>query len=651
MLTVRAIIYSLSLFILVACGSKGSDIGSDGSPQDQVFNFKTVQSTQVKVLTDHPRVVFKVLDAGKRLMAEVTTDDEGCFVIDIPVSMTSQSIYITTDQIGVVSEAHIVLDQHMVELDLRGGNVVANNDFFEEKLDVLSLDTELSMLSNFPNYSTLGSWSRWGVPSYLTSPVVISKDFYEFVNKALPNYKPVPEYRPHYLDDSLDKDIHVVEEGEVFVTFIHEGAGYKNTLGFYTYPTVDGPPETINPEDIHIIFPNVSYKGSGGGLLTGDTVNIGKFTPGTSIGWVLVSNAYSTRFRGVSGGINTFYSHDVLNPDKAPYQQHFVQLHYEDQVVLGVEDLVRPGGDNDFNDAVFTITSNPAGAIDKSKMVTNFDENYGNKQEEEKHDKKENNEEKNGYQYFPGKEEFATLAFEDLWPHKGDYDFNDLVIDYNITETLNKQNEIIELSMKVRVVGLLASMHNGFGLQLGVRPELVASVTGYKHTKGYTKLYENGTEQRQDRAVIIVLEDAWDHFNVKNPDESELIEVVVKFTEGVTRKQLGQAPYNPFIMSNGERGREVHLPGYQPTSLVHYDYFGSNDDDSAIGTTYTYKTSDDLPWAIHLPEKFAYPYDSVKVYDAYTVFTEWVKSEGSTYNDWYQDKPNYRIPKYILRYW
>ncbi len=38
----------------------------------------------------------------------------------------------------------------------------------------------------------------------------------------------------------------------------------------------------------------------------------------------------------------------------------------------------------------------------------------------------------------------GTLAFEDLWPGKGDYDFNDLVLDYRFKQVLNGSNELVE---------------------------------------------------------------------------------------------------------------------------------------------------------------------------------------------------------------
>ncbi len=254
-----------------------------------------------------------------------------------------------------------------------------------------------------------------------------------------------------------------------------------------------------------------------------------------------------------------------------------------------------------------------------------------------------------GSQYFPSFENYATLVFEDLWPYLGDYDFNDLVVDYNIREDLNQYGYITGLQIKLKVVGNLASMHNGFGFQLGISPNLVASVEGAKYTRGYTELEANGTESRQSKAVIIAFEDAKAHHNPDDVSLSELITIDVKFINGIHRNELGFPPYNPFLLSNGERGREIHLPGYLPTDLVNQPYFLSGDDTSSFIDGRSYIDTGGLPWSVNLPETFFYPMDSKGVDETYTNFMEWVDSEGQNSADWYKDKPNYRETQYIQR--
>ncbi|MDZ7777488.1 MAG: LruC domain-containing protein [Bacteroidales bacterium] len=66
----------------------------------------------------------------------------------------------------------------------------------------------------------------------------------------------------------------------------------------------------------------------------------------------------------------------------------------------------------------------------------------------------------------------GTLAYEDLWPGKGDYDFNDLVIDYEFEITKNNQEIVQDITATFTIKAFGASQHNGFGFtdsQFGAR--------------------------------------------------------------------------------------------------------------------------------------------------------------------------------------
>jgi uncharacterized repeat protein (TIGR01451 family) len=60
----------------------------------------------------------------------------------------------------------------------------------------------------------------------------------------------------------------------------------------------------------------------------------------------------------------------------------------------------------------------------------------------------------------------GTLAFEDLWPGKGDYDFNDLVIDYQFEIITNSSNFVEQVVGTFVLKAFGASFENGFGFQL-----------------------------------------------------------------------------------------------------------------------------------------------------------------------------------------
>ena len=215
------------------------------------------------------------------------------------------------------------------------------------------------------NYNFLGPYTPDGTPLYFVESDVVSLQTLTMIGNALPEGYPVPQYNPQYITSGYDTDIVIEELADVWVTFVAEGAGYKNVLGFYTYDINNPPTTTPQPEDITIIFPNVSALGSGGSLITGHKVHIGQFPPGTGIGWVLLANGWNG---SVTPGLWQLFSNPDFNPEANPnLRHHNVLLNDPDneRIILGFEDIRRDNGgcDNDFNDALFYITSNPYTAI------------------------------------------------------------------------------------------------------------------------------------------------------------------------------------------------------------------------------------------------------------------------------------------------
>jgi LruC domain-containing protein len=96
------------------------------------------------------------------------------------------------------------------------------------------------------------------------------------------------------------------------------------------------------------------------------------------------------------------------------------------------------------------------------------------------------------------------------------------------------------------------------------------------------------------------------------------------------------------MMANMERGKEIHLPDYPPTSLADDSYFGSEADDSKPDQGRYYKTVGNYPWALNIYENFSYANEKTDILDAYNHFAEWATSGGGQYDDWYLDNSGYR---------
>ncbi len=241
-----------------------------------------------------------------------------------------------------------------------------------KKLLLLLALSQLTLNITAQSYQFLGSYTYNGTPNYL-EPVgdVISVSTLELIDGALPESYPVPSYNPHYISSGYDTDIIITDSAEVWVTFVSEGAGYRNVLGFYTYDVNNPPATTPSPSDITIIFPNVSALGSGGGLQTGDKVKIGNFSAGTGIGWVLLANGWNG---SVTSGYWQLYSNPDYNPEANETLRHHNVLLCDtanELIILGFEDIRRDYGscDNDFNDAIFYVSASPFTAISLTNIA------------------------------------------------------------------------------------------------------------------------------------------------------------------------------------------------------------------------------------------------------------------------------------------
>ena len=507
-------------------------------------------------------------------------------------------------------------------------------------------------------FTYMGSVNKDGVPTYLLKKGdVVSADILNMVNATLPEGRPVPQYNPEYITTTAQNNIVLKDSAEVWITFVHEGAGYRNAIGYYSYPTNNPPKKAADIIKKNVIFPNASFTNSGGNLKTGDKVSLGHFTAGTTIGWFLVPDGWVPSQKAVSD-VNhpiRFSDRDLNTFTSAAYRSHTVLLadNARQLLLLGFEDLDRPSGDNDFNDAVFYATASPYSAIATTNMVQT--KNYATDTDgdgvPDDQDAAPNDPTYAFVQYGPSKTTFGTLAFEDSYPAQGDYDLNDMVVDYQYELRLNAANKVTAMLPKFVLRAMGASYRNGFGFELPVPFGNISSVTGSKLKNNIVKLNSNGTEAGQTNAVIMVFDNGFDIMSAAGggfvnteKDKDKIapvtLNMVINFSTPVTVDDLGDAPYNPFIFVNKDRTREVHLPGYKPTNLANLKLFGTADDDSGSGKYY--QTKNNLPWGIQLPVSFEYPAEKEPINKAFLKFNEWSESKGTLYTDWYKSLPSYR---------
>ena len=647
------------------------DINNDNPPVDanksmrdlvipDGFDFNTAENVTIEIHSRTnddsavPYVPFSLLSApeeeGGKLLLKGVTNQNGVYSSVHPLAAGLKEIVLTTTYPGMQDYQYISITDNRIEATMGGKSSM------KAGAPVIPFKSEDLILQPMGDYTSLG------VPQYLVIPGdVIDPGLLALVNTNLPELVSLPSTHPEWILPEKNYDIQLIEDCDVWITFIDEGAGFKNTLGYYTYDVSNPPASKEDIETIQIIYPNVSKTSFGGGLESGDKVYLGQFDAGTGIGLVLLANGWNATTQTVSLGQYQIYSNPDFNPQIGgsyeEFAQQFVMLYdsYRDLVLIGIEDLLRPGGDEDFNDAVFYMTVNPVTAIDPDPYPEPepIEDEDGDGVPDDVDDYP--TDPKRAFDvYYPSEGEFGTLAFEDLWPSKGDYDFNDMVVDYNVHHVTNAANAVVDVfgTYKLRAMG--AHYKNGFGFQLETTPDMIDEI---EITYEGQPVFISEPESGQSKAVLILWSNGFELLPPQGggatgvnttlgiaPVDDVTVEFSLKtfIDNPIPLAEFGIPPYNPFMFVNEDRGKEVHLPDHGPTDLVENSYFGTYDDASVPAGGVYYKTATNLPWAIHLIESFDYPGEKIEILGAYNHFAEWAESGGTVYADWYKDLPGYR---------
>ncbi len=224
-----------------------------------------------------------------------------------------------------------------------------------------------------------------------------------------------------------------------------------------------------------------------------------------------------------------------------------------------------------------------------------------------------------------------TLAFEDLWPMQGDFDFNDMVITSKAQFTTNAANELVDAHITMSLDAVGAGVNNGLAFRF-LNPHrqpfssnIIASVSG------------NASLDPDNANGVIVFQDAFaaqtSYYtnNGSGPSETpDTLKFTINFNQGVSTS--GIVP-DIYIFRSNNRGHEIHLDGFTGSAAADNSLFNTGDDFNG-----TYNTENGLPWALEVvttPEDhFQHPLEKIDILVAYPQFQQWAESNGSSSAAW-----------------
>lgn len=263
--------------------------------------------------------------------------------------------------------------------------------------------------------------------------------------------------------------------------------------------------------------------------------------------------------------------------------------------------------------------------------------------------------------YYPSQDDVVTLAYEDLWPLKGDYDMNDMVLYYS-TEVISSGSNIFAVRLKGELVAVGASFHNGFAVRLeGVaRSNIDQNNVVFKVND--VPVNRDAIEAGRSEAIVVVTNDIWDDivpmdtcgfYRTQLPCDEPIqwsFEIYVPFDSPVPDTTFESYLFDPFLFGttgfarNADfspeqgRGLEVHLKNKAFTEASETALFGRANDRTIPEQELYYLRANGLPFALEIGTRWKHPLEGVEIIEAYPDFINYVLSGGTENKDWYLEE-------------
>ncbi len=235
---------------------------------------------------------------------------------------------------------------------------------------------------------------------------------------------------------------------------------------------------------------------------------------------------------------------------------------------------------------------------------------------------------------------YSYTLFEDLWPSKGDYDFNDLVVKTTFYWVRGRNNYIQEIS------GVCSVEWIGAGMGIGLGYELFSS---------------NGTEFGYEDDIITTingdatLDEAVTNGIILFKKVQDVANKQLEFTISLKDKRIKEFAFVPYLFRTDNYSQQVRPFGAPPTQGQDMSLFGTKNDASPYqwirkngskfkyplsGSEAFYRSKENHPWGIEFMAKSFKPSPEKKlITEIYPKFKTWAESGGKQNSDWY-DYPN-----------
>ena len=260
---------------------------------------------------------------------------------------------------------------------------------------------------------------------------------------------------------------------------------------------------------------------------------------------------------------------------------------------------------------------------------------------------------------------WGTLMFEDLWPSYGDYDFNDLVVNYQVDLMMQNKNQAREMFIALCVRAIGGKLPYDLYLSLrGVRPDQIADIKMDDLQNGVQSCDLVKVNSGNSRPAILKFVDIKQNLNkpggttflnVRPGEEMKtgdltVVSFNVTFRNAISTRDLAFDTFD-FFIARDDQQQEIHLAGFEPVLFGADRYRALRTQPTSNANTQSeyYYSNDNLVWGICIPAEIPHAYETRDFLTGYPNFAKWAQSGGVSNTDWYTDAPGNRNPENLVR--
>jgi len=261
----------------------------------------------------------------------------------------------------------------------------------------------------------------------------------------------------------------------------------------------------------------------------------------------------------------------------------------------------------------------------------------------------------------PGINSFGMLLYEDAWPLRGDFDFNDQTLAYNYLFTLNADGSAAQMQVTYNLLAAGAGFRNGLYLKLPLTWAAVESVSLVttdsqgRSANSTPSCSGDATACPSDGSGALDLKlvgdtrqlfaNASQKFINTDPAEptqtpAPSIKLLLTFKAGTALETAG-APFDVYLSRKSPYSAgtnlEIHKMAYAGTPKMDPALFGHYDDGSAlpesIAANLHFLDQRGVPFVLDVPHQLAWMQEKVELGRGYLHLTE--LAQGRYDSDWY----------------